>query len=166
MSTKVDLSPGYFSRSNDNCQLDLLLAVSHPAPPHSLSKNTLHNCPLFPWSSSLHESAPLRGVIMQVDVSSAVSPGVWGAGDEGGALKCGGPDEDFTGDVGTQDRPTFLEVWHHPKFLTPAPPLTPKFLHSNWVKVNTGGGVGGRNMKLQWCKNWEGQNQCFSPSLS
>lgn len=30
-----------------------------------------------------------------------MSPGVWGAGDEGGTLKCGGPGEDFIRDVGT-----------------------------------------------------------------
>ena len=43
----MDLSSGGSSRSSDNYQLVLLLAASHPAPPQSLSKHTLHNCPLL-----------------------------------------------------------------------------------------------------------------------
>ena len=42
----MDLSSGGSSRSSDNYQL-VLLAASHPAPPQSLSKHTLHNYPLL-----------------------------------------------------------------------------------------------------------------------
>lgn len=83
MGIRVDLSPGYFSGSNDNYQRALLLPASRPAPPHRLPKKHLAQLSSFfkcMWGNVFHESASLSGVITQEDVALRVSPGVWRAG--------------------------------------------------------------------------------------
>lgn len=102
MGIRVDLSPGYFSGSNDNYQRVLLLPASHPAPPHRLPRKHLAQLSSFfkyTWGNFFHESASLSGVITQEDVAFRVSPGVWRAGGGGGELEHGGPDESFTRSV-------------------------------------------------------------------
>lgn len=125
MGTKVGLSPGYSRRCNDNYELIHLLAASHPAPPDSLSKHTLHNCPLLSnvVGTTQSDSGPLSSVVTPADVALEMSSGVWRAGGGGGELELehGGPGEGFPRG---RARPTFQVAWHQTQVLTLGPPQT------------------------------------------
>lgn len=131
MGTKVDLSPGYSSRSYDNYQLVLLFAASHPAlltacqntPCTTVLFFQIHRRQLILWVSSAELCHQSSGCGL-----GSVAWGLesWG---QGGKLEHGGPDEGFTRSVWTWDGP---HLWSSGTIPCSWPPLNLWYKNS-WI---------------------------------